>query len=236
VVGGKPTGFLFFSSLRAGAYAGSHVAIYREIAAQVSVIVEKARMHEELLQTQRRLLEASRKLERAANTDALTGVANRRCFDLVLEREWQRARRAAEPLSLVLVDVDHFKRYNDRYGHPAGDACLARIARTLAGSVRRRTDLLARVGGEEFAVVLPRTEPEVAAELAERMRRSLMRLRIPHADSPVAPQVTVSLGVAGGVPDRVAPATRLLELGDGALYRAKQSGRNRVFPRNLRRR
>lgn len=170
------------------------------------------------------------RLEREATTDALTGLANRRAFDETLAREWARAVRADTELSLILLDVDHFKAFNDRYGHPAGDACLRDVARAVQDVVRRPGDLAARYGGEEIAVILPRTPAAGAAKVAEDLRLAVEGLAIPHADSAFE-VLTSSLGVAtaaGPVGLTIAMPDGLLIGADGALYRSKHNGRNRV--------
>lgn len=170
------------------------------------------------------------RLEREATTDSLTGLANRRAFDEALQREWARAVRNDTELSLILLDVDHFKPFNDRYGHPAGDACLRAVARAVQDVVRRPGDLAARYGGEEIAVILPRTPPAGAAKVAEALRLAVQALSLTHADS-VCGVLTVSLGAAtatGMVGQTIAMPEGLLIGADGALYRAKNKGRNRV--------
>lgn len=170
------------------------------------------------------------RLEREATTDGLTGLANRRAFDETLEREWARAVRAETELSLILLDVDHFKPFNDRYGHPVGDACLRDVARAIQEVVRRPGDLAARYGGEEIAVILPRTPASGAAQVAEALRTAVQDLQVAHADSPCG-VVTVSAGVATAtamVGETIAMPDGLLIGADGALYRAKNNGRNRV--------
>jgi diguanylate cyclase (GGDEF)-like protein len=165
-------------------------------------------------------------LQALANTDSLTGLANRRRFETTLANEQERARRGAMPCSLILSDVDYFKKYNDRYGHVAGDACLRHVADALTASLKRPADLAARYGGEEFVVVLPDTDLEGACTVADQIRSRIAALRIPHADSPFG-HVTISLGVytahpgAGG--DDVAEWTRSA---DAMLYKAKAAGRN----------
>lgn len=160
--------------------------------------------------------------------DALTRLANRREFDRRLGIEWNRARRDGHVLSLVLIDVDCFKNYNDHYGHPAGDACLQKVAGALQSVVRRSADLVARFGGEEFVVLLPATDAADASALAERMRRQVADLQIPHAASRVAAGVTASLGVATLAPGDACQPPDLVAAADAALYRAKEQGRNRV--------
>lgn len=178
-------------------------------------------------------------LRSLATTDAATGVANRRRIDEVLAAEWARAERASQPLSLLLVDVDHFKAYNDTYGHPAGDRCLRQLAGLIAEGARRPQDLAGRFGGEEFAVVLPHTDAAGAQRVAEAIRGRVEAAAIPHAGSATAGHVTVSIGGAIAEPsapsgDRTqrAPARDalhgLVEPADRALYAAKRRGRNRI--------
>ena len=172
-----------------------------------------------------RLHQANNELQRMAMMDGLTGIANRRCFDLALEKEFRRAARTRQPLSLLLLDVDHFKAFNDNYGHPAGDACLRVIATALAGHVHRPADIVARYGGEEFAILLPETNVAGAADLAERVRRAVALLNIPHRTS--QGRVTLSVGVAVIWPWNVsATAADLVLQADAALYQAKTTGRD----------
>ncbi|TSE30674.1 diguanylate cyclase domain-containing protein [Tepidimonas charontis] len=174
-------------------------------------------------------------LRALAFIDGLTGVANRRHFDERLALEWGRAQRLGTPLSLILADVDHFKAYNDHYGHQAGDAVLRHVAQTLRAHVRRPADMVARYGGEEFACLLPDTPLADAQALAERMQQAVRDLAIPHRDSRTAPVVTASFGVAA----REGPALRgahpalLLGLADAQLYEAKHQGRARVCAARL---
>jgi diguanylate cyclase (GGDEF)-like protein len=191
----------------------------------------KAR-EQELLKLTQRLEELNQMLQRLSSLDGLTGIANRRHFDLVLKQEWRRAIRDATPLSLVLIDVDFFKAYNDTYGHQMGDDCLKRVTDSLKGVVKRPTDLIARYGGEEFVVLLPKTDIEGASALAEEMRTGVEALGIAHARSQVTDRVTISLGVATIVPNRDSSSTELVAEADQALYRAKQEGRNRVKSSN----
>ncbi|MEX8517231.1 MAG: diguanylate cyclase [Leptothrix sp. (in: b-proteobacteria)] len=167
-------------------------------------------------------------LEQLANLDGLTGIANRRRFDEALALEWKRASRTETPITLLMLDVDHFKLYNDHYGHGAGDECLRQIAAALAATLPRSGDLAARYGGEEFAAILPGCSREGAHSVAERLRGLIDAKAIPHARSPTADHVTISIGsctieraAEDSVPD-------LIEQADQALYRSKQSGRNRV--------
>lgn len=160
--------------------------------------------------------------------DGLTGVFNRRYFDQQLALEWARASRSGAPLSMVLLDVDHFKLYNDHYGHQAGDECLRLVAQTLKSSLRRPADLVARYGGEEFACILPDTPFKDAMGLAQELEQKLRLQRIPHAQSNVAPIVTASMGLATRIAASLGDASALIGLADQQLYNAKQSGRARV--------
>jgi len=169
-------------------------------------------------------------LEQLATCDALTGIANRRGFDEKLHAEWARACRQNEPLSLILADVDQFKRYNDHYGHQGGDACLKAVAGIFQRQIYRAADLPARYGGEEFAVILPGTELGGAEVVAERLRAQVEGLHLPHGTSEVSPWVTLSLGVACCVPDRDSQPEQLITASDQNLYAAKNGGRNRVCP------
>lgn len=161
--------------------------------------------------------------------DGLTGVANRRCFDERLGTEWRRAARNAAPLALLMLDVDYFKRYNDRYGHQVGDECLRRVAGAVKDCLLRPADLAARYGGEEFAFILPGTEFEGAMALAAGMEQRVRGLQIEHSDSDTAKVVTVSLGVSMCLPWPEGDPASLLALADAQLYRAKHSGRGRAY-------
>lgn len=172
------------------------------------------------------LAQANSRLAELSTTDGLTGVANRRRFDEALASEWNRARRDGNPLSLLMVDVDHFKSYNDRLGHLAGDDCLRQVARALREHARRPGDLLARYGGEEFAL-LTRTDREHAARLAERLREDILALDAAHPDSEEG-RVTISVGVATLRVDPESAPSDLVRMADEALYAAKAAGRNRV--------
>jgi diguanylate cyclase (GGDEF)-like protein len=167
-------------------------------------------------------------LERMALRDGLTSVANRRSFDNSLNVEWRRATRESRALSLLMIDVDFFKLYNDTYGHQGGDECLRRVAGALSGVVKRTSDGVARYGGEEFAILLPATDEPGARVVAERIRAAVEDLAIPHARSEVADRVTISVGAASLVVPLHGEPTQLVGLADQALYRAKQLGRNRV--------
>lgn len=165
-------------------------------------------------------------LEQLATRDGLTGLANRRCFDQTLLAEWQRALRQQQPLSLLMVDVDNFKQYNDAYGQVGGDECLKRIASAVASEMRAN-DLVARYGGEEFAVILPNQSLKGAAIVAERIRCRVEKLRLPNQDAPKR-FVTVSIGAATAIASHDYQPAQLVAIADAALYRAKHMGRNRI--------
>lgn len=166
----------------------------------------------------------ARELERLATTDPLTGLGNRRAFDEHLDAEVARTARSGEPLSLVLADVDHFKRYNDRYGHLQGDACLAQVARAMDGVVRRPADLTARYGGEEFALVLPGTSAEGARSISERVRAAIRERCIAHEEADDRSVVTISAGVVTVI--GAWTSAEIIALADRALYEAKARGRD----------
>jgi diguanylate cyclase (GGDEF)-like protein len=170
-------------------------------------------------------------LEQLATRDGLTGLANRRCFDDTLQAEWSRALRQRQPLSLLMVDVDNFKAYNDANGHLGGDECLKRIA-TAVASEMRANDLVARYGGEEFAVILPNQSLKGAASVAERIRTRVEQLQVPNRLK-IGQHVTVSIGAATALPSIDTAASELVAIADAALYRAKHMGRNRIsLPQN----
>ncbi|WP_430389250.1 GGDEF domain-containing protein [Dyella sp. 20L07] len=178
--------------------------------------------------TEQRLLELQRELEALSFKDGLTGIANRRRFDAVMDDEWSSARRNRQPLSLLMIDIDYFKQYNDHYGHLQGDYCLKLVAKVLGGAVRRAHDFLARFGGEEFVLVLPETDATLAFAVAERCRELIAREWIPHERSMAGMALTVSIGVGTVVPGPGDEALSFIELVDRRLYQAKQQGRNMV--------
>ncbi len=174
------------------------------------------------------LQSANQELQRMAYFDGLTQIANRRRFDERLAEEWLRLKREKSPLSLILCDVDYFKRYNDSYGHQGGDDCLREIAQAISQSARRVSDLAARYGGEEFAMLLPNTSLEGAREVASEIQRQIRSRRLPHGDSEISAFVTASFGVAMVVPGEIVTAEVLLAQADAALYRAKELGRDQI--------
>ena len=180
---------------------------------------------EALRVAQQQLLDSNRQLAQLAKKDALTGLANRRCFDETLALEARRAQREGTSLALLMIDIDHFKRFNDACGHVAGDACLQAVSILLETSVRRPSDLVARYGGEEMAIILPATDNEGAVVVARRILERLQHENIRHPSSPLG-YVSVSIGIAAGRGSRLEPALGLIEAADAALYRAKAAGRN----------
>ncbi len=184
-------------------------------------ISERKKMEEELLAL-------NRKLEALTLQDGLTGVANRRLFDQTLKSEWFHAMRDRQPLSLIVLDIDHFKQYNDCYGHLKGDECLSRVAQALNKIPLRATDLFARYGGEEFVLLLPKANIESAIEIAEKCRSLVQDLAIPHEKSGTSNVLTISVGVASITPAADSEPASLFDVADRLLYQAKECGRNRV--------
>ena len=193
--------------------------------------------------TQLQLKQHGDKLRALTKSDPLTGIANRRYLDEQIDLEWRRSMRNQSVLSLLMIDIDFFKAYNDHYGHIAGDACLRKIASTIQATVNRAGELAARYGGEEFAALLPQSSPERACEVADKICVAVRELHIPHAKSCISDTVTVSIGIAGGTPffqpanyiiseeNSTDPGSieELFTWADEALYKAKQTGRNRVI-------
>lgn len=196
---------------------------------QQQLAAQNYQLQQEIQQRQQaeaKLQQANLELQRIANTDSLTQIPNRRCFDESLEQEWQRLRREQQPLSLVLCDIDYFKHYNDCYGHPAGDACLQQVAQAIFRCIKRPADIVARYGGEEFAIILPSTDQLGAITVVEAIQQTLQALQIPHAGSAVADYITLSLGIACFIPTLNSSWQELIDAADTALYQAKQQGRN----------
>lgn len=184
-------------------------------------------------QIELKLQEVNEELERLANLDGLTQIANRRLFDAVLAKEWKRCAREQFPLSLILIDIDYFKDYNDYYGHQMGDTCLIQVAQTIEQVIRRPMDLVARYGGEEFGVILPNTDLEGAIQVAEMIRQAIKQLNIFHAASKISDYLTLSLGIASQIPSPKTLPDELITQADRALYRAKNQGRNRLVVQSL---
>lgn len=195
----------------------------------ISMDITERKKSDKLIQELIRRLETEKNnAQQSAITDGLTGIPNRRYFDETLDKELFRLKRTGSPLALIMIDIDHFKKYNDRYGHVAGDECLKLVAEAIRSNIGRAPDFAARYGGEEFAVVMPDTDIKGAAFVAERLRHSVEDLLIQHEDSDTAPHVTISLGVASVYPETTGSPGILIKLADEALYEAKNSGRNRA--------
>lgn len=191
-------------------------------------IRRRTQVEGELRIAQQQLLGSNRQLELLAMKDALTGLANRRCFDETLATEARRAQRDGSSLALLMIDIDYFKRFNDALGHVAGDACLQAVGHVLDACVRRPSDLVARYGGEEFAVIMPDTDIEGAAVVAQLILQRLQQENIAHPTSPVT-RVSLSIGIAAARGSHLDPVQGLIECADQALYQAKTAGRNRFM-------
>ncbi|MGQ9805579.1 MAG: diguanylate cyclase domain-containing protein [Chlorobiales bacterium] len=180
------------------------------------------RLNESLIELER----AKKQLEQLATIDSLTDIPNRRSIDETLQREWLKAMRTSEPLALMMIDIDHFKNYNDYYGHQAGDECLRKVAQAIRASLRRPTDYVGRYGGEEFIVLLTHSDWEKTKHMAEKILESVRLLKLPHHASPTAEIVTISAGVNIVIPTPKLSVSSLIHQADEALYQAKHSGRN----------
>jgi diguanylate cyclase (GGDEF)-like protein len=202
---------------------------YTVLLAKLGAMERIATMRRDLNRVSKQLAEANKHLKWLSLHDDLTNVANRRFFDDVLAQEWNRQRRHGKPLSLLLIDVDNFKAYNDFYGHQHGDDCLRKIAHLLQKRVQRSSDLLCRYGGEEFAVILPMSNQEKAYQLAERLRLDVAQAKLEHRASSTADYLTVSIGVASIVPCESSTFTDLIANADKKLYKAKSCGKNQVI-------
>ncbi|MCG8428836.1 MAG: diguanylate cyclase [Chromatiales bacterium] len=227
------------NNLASRVFTEDRVEVIRLLAAQASVAIENASLYEQVQEYSRtledkvaertdRLERLNRELQRLAECDGLTGVANRRRGDAYLAEVWAYLRRNREPLSIIMLDVDHFKAFNDNYGHQAGDDCLIEVAETVQAQLLRSADLVARYGGEEFMLILPNTDHSGVALVAEKVRRAVEALGITHASSSTGVVVTVSVGTATGIPEAKGGPEHLLHEADIALYQAKQKGRNQV--------
>ncbi|MGL5064521.1 MAG: diguanylate cyclase [Microcoleus sp.] len=197
------------------------IEFLKHLTLQVAIAIEQSQLY-------RQLAAANQRLQQLATTDGLTGIANRRQFDRILMLEWRRLAREKLPLSLIMFDIDFFKPYNDFYGHLAGDDCLRQVARAIASGVKRPADLAARYGGEEFAAILPNTDAGGAIAVAKTICDRLLNLKLPHARSPIAPCVTISVGIATFVPQPQESPHDLICSADSALARAKAEGKNRI--------
>lgn len=198
------------------------LTLVNAIATQLGSMIHRKKIEADLIR-------ANLELERLANLDGLTKVANRRRFDTYLAEEWQRVIREKQPISLILFDVDYFKKYNDYYGHQCGDECLQKIALAASCAAKRSADLVARYGGEEFAIILPNTPAEGAIQVAQEIREQMSLLKLPHITSDVNEYVTLSLGVCSIIPTRDDWPESLIAAADKALYQAKTQGRDRII-------
>lgn len=197
----------------------THETTLQVIAKQLEIAIRQSQLYYQLEQ-------ANAELTRLANLDGLTQLSNRRCFDLYLQQEWSRLQREQKPLSLIMIDIDYFKLYNDTYGHGQGDICLQAVARALRQVVKRPTDLIARYGGEEFVAILPNTDAEGALILAQQMQQAVAQLHIAHRTHSFSDHVTVSLGITTCIPTLEMSCSTCLDSVDQALYQAKAKGRD----------
>ncbi len=229
---GRATAFLVLeNNLYRAAFSAAQIETVSFLCGQLAVSLENARLYQSLeRQVEARthdLAVANAKLQHLTETDILTGIANRRKFETVWAEAWETARHHRLPLSVAIVDVDHFKAYNDHYGHPAGDACLRHVAQFLLGALRPGLDFVARLGGEEFVVLQPGLTAAEAPQVAERLRQAVQDGGIPHQRNETAAVVTVSIGVASCTPTAECRPQDVLSAADAALYQAKRTGRNR---------
>lgn len=181
----------------------------------------------ELMNTKQELETTNKKLTKISTRDQLTGLYNRREFEKIIKREWRTAIRQALPISIIMIDIDYFKKFNDNYGHLAGDNCLQKISQAMDKNLKRPRDFLARYGGEEFVAILPNTDKSGAQNIAESLRKSVISLKIPHNYSPVTKHVTISLGISSTDQAEFFVFEEILDKADEALYQAKNSGRNK---------
>lgn len=208
--------------------AGSHTDITARKAAEEDLLEHQRALEETIKQRTEELQQANIQLEKLASIDSLTGISNRRLFDIGMEREWKRCSRENKPFSLMMLDIDFFKNFNDSFGHQKGDDVLRRIAEVLDNTVKRSTDIVSRYGGEEFAIILPDTDFSQLMELANQIHNNIAALKIPAADSSSFPNVTVSIGVGTHIPDKTDSWENHLAKVDKALYQAKKYGRNQT--------
>ncbi len=220
-----PVIFITSQSSEENEIRGFEVGAVDYITKPFSAPVVKAR-----IKTHLELKELREHFVKMSTRDYLTGIRNRMDFDQTLEKEWKRMKRVNLPLSLIICDVDFFKKYNDQYGHLAGDACLQRVAAVIEANAKRPADVAARYGGEEFAVILPDTHFVGAFKIAEDIRLKMLEEEIPHAESLVSCFVSLSLGIATVFPSKERTLEQLINFADEALYKAKHNGRNRVEP------
>ena len=219
----------FVSGIKAGGDDYLYKPIDKEVLEAKLMAMERiVAMRKELITVTAELAWETEKAQQIANQDGLTGLANRRYLNQVLAQEVKRAAREKQPLTIIMVDIDYFKRYNDQFGHLAGDDVLRKVAKIFQGSVNRAGDLVARYGGEEFCIILPNTSLAGGKEIAEDLRKSTLEAEIPHADGLSFPWLTISLGVSSQIPEPGTSAEAIIKNADMALYDAKANGRNRV--------
>ena len=215
--------------LAKGLAAGGDDYLHKPIS---SVVLEaKLKAMQRMVNMQQEIIAVSKRMEQLSLLDGLTQIFNRRSFDRSIESEWQRMRRDKNDLALIMIDVDFFKKYNDHYGHQAGDECLKKIAKTIEGLLLRPADIAARYGGEEFAILLPGTDLDGATYVAERVIMAIHDMNLPHAKSDVSDRVSLSLGMAVSSRDKNNSIYKLIKSADEALYHAKVSGRNCYYPK-----
>lgn len=206
----------------------SKVKFFIELYNQNKIIEQQKTLLEIKIKELSELKAANFNLENLSYTDGLTGISNRRNFDSYIEMSWNNCLNSNKPLSLIMMDIDYFKLYNDNYGHIKGDDCLKAVAKELSKSAKRTLDLSARYGGEEFVIILPETHKDGAEIIAEEIRKNIINLDIPHESSPISKNVTLSLGVTTMVPNNQHTISEFINDADKALYEAKSLGRNRT--------
>lgn len=212
----------------------SKVKFFIELYNQNKIIEQQKTLLEIKIKELSELKAANFNLENLSYTDGLTGISNRRNFDSYIEMSWNNCLNSNKPLSLIMMDIDYFKLYNDNYGHIKGDDCLKAVAKELSKSAKRTLDLSARYGGEEFVIILPETHKDGAEIIAEEIRKNIINLDIPHESSPISKNVTLSLGITTMVPNNQHTISEFINDADKALYEAKSLGRNRTcFVDNL---
>jgi diguanylate cyclase (GGDEF)-like protein len=212
------------NNLMENAFTVRHQQTLELLSSQAAISLVNARLYESL---ERKVQQRTEELRQMSMKDGLTGIANRRSFDERIAVELRRGLRSQAPLSLLMMDIDHFKQYNDQLGHFQGDDCIKAVAATLAGVVSRSSDLVARYGGEEFAILLPETDAEQAAQVAEHCMQAIAALAMPHAGSPAGGVISLSIGVCTLVVTQSTSPMTLITRADQALYQAKRDGRHR---------
>jgi len=207
----------------------SKVRVFIELYNQKKLVEEQSKLLQLRVQELSELRADNYRLENLSFCDGLTGISNRRQFDQFLEISFKSSIRSGKPLSLIMADIDYFKAYNDNYGHLKGDECLIKVAKTMVSTVKRPLDLVARFGGEEFAVILSETDLNGARLIAEEIRKSIEALALTHEYSSVSPNITISLGITTITPSNLYSMEELIDKADKALYKAKSKGRNTIF-------